>query len=419
MSRHIGIAIVTLALISTKAAAQVNPVAGEGQPPLTLRAAVAEAVERNPELVMLRRDYEAARAAPAREGFLAPPMFETQIWGWPVTALNPVRTDMYMFMAEQELPGRGKRAARVLVGERDAEMSRQHIAVRANTILSELKQAFVDLALAREMTRLYGRQVPVLQDMAEATTLRYASGRGTQHHTVTTLVELTRLQRERIAVDERIQTVEARLNTLLGRPPAQPIGPVTPMLSTVAVADAEQVALERHPEIALADAAVAREEAELARVGAERRPDFVIGGGYMLTPGAAGAWTARAGISWPNAPWSRGRLTAAIDLQAKRVDAARARREAVAAGIRRVVRDAVIRLTAAERQAHLIESTVLPQVEHAFDLARLGYTGGEGSFSDALDAQRLSLAVQLELAEARANIARARADLDTAVGTYE
>jgi hypothetical protein len=39
-------------------------------------------------------------------------MFETQIWGWPITTLNPIRTDMYMFMAEQELPGKGKRAAR-------------------------------------------------------------------------------------------------------------------------------------------------------------------------------------------------------------------------------------------------------------------------------------------------------------------
>lgn len=401
-----------VALIANSAAAQVPP----APPPLTLGGAIAEAIEHNPELVALRREYDAARSAPEQERALAPPMFETQIWGWPVTTLNPVRTDMYMFMAQQELPGRGKRAARVLVGERDAEMSRQQIAVRANTVLNDLKQVYVDLALAREMTGLYDRQLPVLQDMAEATTLRYASGRGAQHHTVTALLELTRLQQQRIAIDERIQAAEARLNTLLGRPAAQPVGALAAVERTAAIAATERIALERHPEIALAAAAVAREEAELARVRGELRPDFVVGGGYMLMPGDTGAWTARAGISWPNAPWSRRRLTASIDLQTKRIEAARARQEAIAAGVRQAVRSAVVRLAAAERQAQLIESTVLPQVEHAFDLARIGYTDGEGAFSDVLESQRLLLTVRLEHAESRANVARARADLDSAVG---
>ena len=405
---------VFVGLLTGQAAAQNTPAA-----PLTLGAAIAEAVTRNPELLALRAAYEAARAAPAQERGLAPPMFETQIWGWPITTLNPIRTDMYMFMAEQELPGRGKRAARVLVGERDAEMSRQQIAVRANTVLHELRQTYVELALAREMTALYERQVPVLRDMAEATTLRYASGQGAQHHTVTTLVELTRLQQERITFDERIQTAEARLNTLMGRLPAEPVAALAPSAASVRIEDAEQVALARHPEIALANAEIAREEAEFARLSGERKPDFVVGGGYMLMPGDAGAWTARAGITWPNAPWSRGRLSALLNVQAKKIEAAKARRDAMAAGVRQSVRHAAIRLAAAERRAQLIESTVLPQVEHAFDLARVGYTGGEGPFSDVLESQRLLMTVRIEYVEARANIARARAELETAMGTYE
>jgi outer membrane protein TolC len=245
----------TLALIALAAAttvAQESPAPPASSTALTLRAAVSEALERNAELIALRRAYNAARAAPAQEAYLAPPMFETQIWGWPVTTLNPTRTDMYMFMAEQELPGRGKRAARVLVGEREAEMSRQQIAVRANAILAELKQTYVDLSVARGLVTLYEQQAAVLRDMAEATTLRYASGQGAQHHTVTTLVELTRLQQERIKVDERIQIAEARLNTLIGRPPDGLPGPLAPIVSTTSVADAERLALERHPGIALA-----------------------------------------------------------------------------------------------------------------------------------------------------------------------
>jgi cobalt-zinc-cadmium efflux system outer membrane protein len=383
---------------------------------LTLEAAAMEALAHNPELVALHQEYEAARAAPEAERSLMPPTAEVQVWGWPVTTLNPARTDMYMLTAEQQLPGRGKRAARVLVAEREADMSRQQIAVRANAIVGDLRQAYVDLALARETVGIYQRQVRVLEDLAETATLRYAAGEGAQHHTVTSVVEISRLERDAIAARERAQTAETRLNTLLGRPVTQPVEPLAPVAGTISAADAEALALERHPDVAMAAAATAREEAELERLRRERRPDYVIGGGYMLTPGEAGAWTARAGITWPNAPWSRKSITAAIDVQAKRVDAARARQRVVAARLRQVVREAVIQLAAAERQARLIESTVLPQIEHAFELARFSYAAGEGSYADMLDARRTLLSVQLEYAEVRANVQRARAGLDTVAG---
>jgi cobalt-zinc-cadmium efflux system outer membrane protein len=417
MFRSIRIAAAVVVLAASAVSAQT--IGSSDAAPLTLQRAAAEALEKNPQLAALRRDYEAARGAPAQERFLPAPMFETQIWQWPITTLNPIRTEMYMFMAEQELPGRGKRAARALVSERDADLVRQQVPVRASAVLGDLRQAFVDLSLARELVPFYERQAALLDTVAEATAVRYAGGRGAQHHTVATLVELTRLQQERIHIDERIQDAEARLNTLLGRPIAQPVEALAPIGGTVPAEEAERLALERHPQVALAAATVAREEAELARLRGERRPDFVVGGGYMLMPGDAGALTVRGGITWPNAPWSRGRLDASTDVQAKRVEAAKAHQAALATTIRYAVRQAAIRLAAAERQVRLIESTVLPQVEHAFELARVGYTGGEGAFSDVLASQRMLLTAQLDHAEARARVARARAELDSAVGIYE
>jgi outer membrane protein TolC len=411
MSRHSIFGVLFVLTLTAAAGAQVSP-----GPRLTLLAATEEAFARNPELVALRREYEVARAAPSLERYLAPPMLEAQIWGWPVTTLNPARTDMYMLMAEQELPGKGKRAARSLVARREADMSQQQIAVRANQILSDLRQTYIDLAFTRETFDLYARQANLLQDVAETATLRYAAGEGAQHHTVVALVEVAAVEKERIAAEERAQAAEARLNTLIGRPPSQPVEPLDPIVSTLSAQEAEERALAGHPEVGMVEAAVAKEEAELARLRGERRPDFVVGGGYMLMPGDAGAWTARAGITWPNAPWSRGGLTTAIDVQVKRVEAAKARREVVAAQLRQAIRQAVVRLTAAERQVRLIESTVLPQIDHAFELTRLAYAAGEGSFTDMLDTRRTLLSTQLEYLEARANVARARADLETAAG---
>lgn len=386
-------------------------------PALTLKGALQEALRANAELVALQRDYEATRAAVPEARYLEAPMLETQIWGWPVTTLNPARTDMYMFMAEQDLPGRGKRAARELVAQRDAEISQRQIAVRANEILNEVKQAYAELVLARGTAALYDQQAPVLRDMADAATLRYATGHAGQYDTVKSVVELSRLQADAIEWGERARVAEVRLDTLLGRAPDSPIAALAAAdLSLLDISNTEDVALQRHPEVLMASATVAREEAELARFRGERRPDFVVGGGYMLQPGGAGAWTARAGITWPNAPWSRGRLNTEIDVQQKRVDAAHAHRDVVISAVRRSVREAIVRLEAARDRARIIESSVTPHVEHAFDVARIAYASDRGEFADLLDTERVLLSTRIDVVAARADVERAIADLAMAIG---
>jgi cobalt-zinc-cadmium efflux system outer membrane protein len=385
--------------------------------PLTLNAALDEALQRNPDLVALRREYEAALAVPVAERYLSAPSFAAQIWAWPVMTLNPARTDMFMFMLEQALPGRGKRAARELVGGREAEIARREITVEANTILDEVRQAFAALALARDTLVIYQRQVPVLRDIAEAARVRYASGHGEQHDAVTPLVELTRLQADAITWRTRARTEEARLNTLLGRPVDRPVEPLLPMMVTALPFDVVNAALERHPAMALAAAEIAREDAELARLQGERRPDFVVGGGYMLMPGEAGAWTARAGITWPNAPWSRKRIDAEIEAQRRRVAAVSARRDAVANAIRRGVQEAQVQIDAARQRAELISTTLVPHVDHVLEVSRAAYRTGRGDFSDVIDAQRSLLAVEVEYAAAQTDVTLALAGLDRAMGS--
>ena len=137
----------------------------------------------------------------------------------------------------------------------------------------------------------------------------------------------------------------------------------------------------------------------------------------MLMPGDAGAWTARAGITWPNAPWSRKRLDAEILAQQRRVAAAFARRDAIGSGIRRSVQEAQVQIDAARQRAELISSTLLPHVEHALEVSRAGYRTGRAEFGDVVEAQRMVLDVGVQSAEARSAVALALAGLDLAMGS--
>jgi cobalt-zinc-cadmium efflux system outer membrane protein len=388
------------------------------RPTLTINAAVAEAFEHNPELIALRADYDASRAAPAQEQFLAPPSFMAEIWGWPVTTLNPARTDWYMFTGEQEIPGRGKRVARTLVGERDADMAKQRVLVRAADIVSDVREAYLDLALARNTLAVYARQVPVLHDMADAATLRYASGRTGQQDTIRAIGEMTRVKAEQITWDERARVASARLNALLARPldgsvEVESAVATAPELNT---AEIERIAVEQHPMIRMADAEIAREEAELTRLKGDRKPDFVVGGGYMLEPGGAGAWLARGGITWPNAPWSRGKLNAQIETQEKRMTAAKARRDAAVVAIKQAVLAASIRVDAAKQREDLLQSTTVPHAEHEFGLARVDYAGARADFNALLDSQRMLLSAEVDGVAAAVDVLRAMSDVSRATG---
>src|SRR6266571_1830344 len=119
------------------------------QDPLTLAAAVEEAMARNPELVALRQQIDVARQRPVQERFLNAPMVEAQIWQWPINTLNPANTNMYMLMASQEIPGRGKRALRAAVAEKDIGLAESDVAIRARDIVDEIKQAYASLFIAR------------------------------------------------------------------------------------------------------------------------------------------------------------------------------------------------------------------------------------------------------------------------------
>lgn len=384
---------------------------------LSLRDALLEARRANPELIALQRQADSVRAAVPASRFLEPPMVESQIWGWPVTTLNPAKTEQYMFMGEQTLPGKGKRAARERVAGDDARLSEAQIAIRANAIYGEIKQAYAELFLARATADLFAQQTPLLRATTDVASIRYTAGQSGQHDTVRSLVELSRLGVDAIEWRERARVAETQLNVLLGRAPDTPV----PALSTadphpLDASEAERNALASNPELAMATTAIEREEADLTRIKGERRPDYVVGGGYMLQPGTAGAWTARAGLTWPNAPWSRGRLTTEIAAQEKRVEAARAQRAALELTIRRSVREAAVKLEAARERVRLLETTVLPNITQAVDVATVAYQSNRGDYLDLLDSQRLLLTTRMELIAAQADAQRAAADLESAVG---
>jgi outer membrane protein TolC len=389
-------------------------------PPLTLAAALDEALAKNPTLIALRKQFEAARLRPAQERFLMAPTFEAQIWQWPIRSLAPAQPTMIMFTAGQDIPGRGKRGARAAVLEKGADVAESGIAVRAREVIDEVKRVYADLFLARTHIDIHLASVDLLRQFADISEAKYITGRISQQDVLKAVVELSKLHDDLVMMDERALLAEARLNTLLDRPPDAPVGPVgVPHERVILPASAElqRMALERQPE--LRQALLQREHAEaaLTAVRTEYKPDFFVGGGYFLMPRDRDSWTASVGITWPNAPWARGRLDARVAEATAEIEAARARERAVENAIRLAVQEAYVRVESAARRAALLRTSVVPQSEQTLEVSRVAYQADRVDFLALIDNQRVLLDAQLAYYRAVSDLEQAIADLERAVGT--
>lgn len=391
---------------------------GEG-PPLTLEAALSEALGKNPELIALRQEFEAARQRPGQERFLDAPTFEAQIWQWPFNTLNPLNTNMYMLTVSQDLPGRGKRALREAVALKDVELAENEVVERARDVIERLKRAYAELFVSRKAIEVHLASVALLRQLADASASRYETGRASQQDVLKAVLEISKLHDDLLTLDQQAQSAQAQLNTLLDRVPEAPIGTLgVPSERALLPSSPElqRLALERQPALLSAQLEIERGEAALAVVARDYKPDFFVGGGLMLMPRDDHAWTATAGMTWPSAPWSRGKLDARKAAATAAIEAARAVRRARESQVRLAVQEAYIRVKAAEQRAALLRTTIIPQSEQTFEVSRLAYQTDRVDFSTILDNQRAALDARLAYYRALNDFEQAVADLERAVG---
>lgn len=392
----------------------------EQGPPLSLQAALRDATDRDPALAELRAQIAAVRQRAAQARFLNPPMLEGQIWQWPISTLNPARVEMYMLSVSQELPGRGKRTLRADVAEKDVALLEADSVRRTRELTNRVAQAYIELFAARQAISIHQSTLALLQQVVAATQARYESGSVPQYDVLAGIVELSKLHEDLIDLDREHQLTAAKLNSLLQRDPDAPIGhldePAEP-LPLRPVVELQQTALERHPDVMAARAMQERAAARQAEARGDLKPDFRISAGYMLRPGGnEDGWLASVGLTWPKAPWARGKVDARVAEAAADREAAVARERAAVTQIRLAVHDAYTRARAAEQRVRLLRTTLLPQSRQAVEVSSIAYQSNRTAVQAVLNEQRMLREGQLNYYRALADVNQAVAELESLVG---
>ncbi|MEN8144592.1 MAG: TolC family protein [Gemmatimonadota bacterium] len=286
-------------------AAAVAPPEASGQEADTLRLAdaVAEARRANPMLQAARFRADASVERVPQAGALPDPMLSLGLRNRPVDdfGTDPMMTMNWVGLS-QRLPWPGKlgfsekRADHLArASELDADEMEAALVARVKSVYFQL--AFMDRALSvMDATR------DLLRDFHQVTLARYSVGTGLQQDILQAEIAIARMTADMTVVQQNRSAMAARLNSLLGRFAAVPVGalelarpdkPLPDVDSLLSVAAAKRPAIGAARERSLAAAAGYR----AAKRG--QYPDFTLALGYGQRPQFVDLATIQVGISLP------------------------------------------------------------------------------------------------------------------------
>lgn len=389
-----------------------------------LRSLVADALERNPGVASAEaRARAAALEAPQAKALPDPTLGLTAFLETPETRVGPQE---WMATLSQAFPWGGKRALEQEAAMLHAAGLEARVEARRLELITEVRRLAYELAFYHRRDEITKDLRDHLLQHEEIARVRYATGVGLGQGVVKLQAEITRVDGQLLENDSRRASLGAQLNGLRDRPAATPMPPLALSEVHEAVVDHDELlerALAFRPELAAAEAEIARAESLIRLAEKGFRPDFKLGLTYTQvgdredTPGrlqppednGKNIFGIQGGISLP--VWRKS-LHAGVEENSELLQAAQESRRTVVAGIEASLGDLTERMPLLWQQLRLLEDLLTVQAEEAVASAEAGYIAGTFNALDLLDAEHV-------LFDARTAVARAQADYLIALARLE
>jgi outer membrane protein TolC len=393
-----------------------------------LRVLAADVLEHNPALAAAQAKARAAALrAPQVKALPDPTLGVVAFAETPETRVGPQEWTLTL---SQTFPWGGKLSLKHQASLLQAASLEARVEAKRLELITEVRRLSYELAFLdqrEEVTRdLRGH----LLQHEEIARVRYSTGVGLGQGVVKLQAEITRVEEQLLDIEAGRSALEARVNSLRDRPTSSPLPTlVLPEVAAVRIEPDELIerALAFRPELAAAEAEIARATALAELAGKDRRPDFKVGLSYT----GVGRREDPAGIAMPpedngkdifavqggiTLPVHRKKLRAGVEEAEELVLAAQQSRRATATAIEGSLGDLMARLPLKWRQLRLLEDLLILQAEEAVESAEAGYVAGTLNALDLLDAEHVLFESRIAVARAHADYLIALARLEGAVG---
>ena len=382
--------------------------------PLTLGDVIRVASERRDEIQAARARIQAGQARPAIVSALADPMISPSLDHLPFMLGGADAS----FTIEQQIPLSAIRHHRRASALADVDRLRAEAGRVTLDVGVEAANAFLMLQERRRTAALVAEQLTFARDVVSAATARYASGTAPQSDVLRAEVEVARFEALSRALASEVRAAEAMVNTSLALDADGAVPPLAPLALTAPLPSWPEIksALSSRPELAAAQADIARAEADVQVMRDMSRPMATIRTGPAYTMAEGKGWMAMVGVSLPI--W-RGRIRAGV----AEAEAMRAVSQADLRAMTRMIEGdaavAVQQVNAARDRRISLATNVLPRARMAIDAAVAGYTAGQLPLVSVIEAVQSLWLVQADVIAAETELGLAWARLGRAIGSYE
>jgi cobalt-zinc-cadmium efflux system outer membrane protein len=259
-------------------------------PPVKLADLVAEAEQNHPAIRAAARMVDAKRTRVAQVTALPDPKLSVG-WMGNITPFDVQVGDPSSYRslsAMQEIPYPGKLALRGRIAAKEADAETWNVEAVRRRIRAEVKLAYYELLGVQKTLETQQRDKELLEKFARIAEEKYKVGNGLQQDVLRAQVEVSRILLRLTITEQRRRTLEARLNSLLIRPPDATLGPLPAELNKsglpYSLEELIQRGVDNDPEIRRQEQLI--EQGQLAANLARREvyPDLSVGYMYQNRP---------------------------------------------------------------------------------------------------------------------------------------
>jgi len=394
------------------------------KPRLNVDQLVDEALQNNPEILAAKQKWEVFKEKVPQARALPDPMFGFGIINLP-TNFSFKDEDMTMkeFSISQMFPFYGKRKLMGEMAGKEAEAVFNETQEKTNRIIRDVKAAYYDLSHVYRTTAVTQRNKEILENFAKIAETKYSVGEGVQQDVLKSHVEVSKMVDDLIMLGQRKRALEAKLKSLLNRPPETQVGEPDEVISRklpIDIDEFQKTAVEVNPTLGAMKKMIEAKEKAYALAKKEYYPDFNFKFAYGQRDNNPDNMKRRdmlTGMMELNIPlyfkWKQDRKVAETKAD---ILAAEAQYRAMKNEIFFMIADMGSMTERVERQIDLYKTGIIPQASLQVSSALSAYRVNKVDFLTLLDSQMTLYKYELDYHQALTEYEKSVANLEAAIG---
>ncbi|MBU4321189.1 MAG: TolC family protein [Nitrospinae bacterium] len=348
---------------------------------LKLQELIDEALKNNHDLIVSGLKVSTSKYKIPQVQSLPDPMFMFgyQNEGYDRYTYGEMQGAQWMFSASQMFPFPGKLSLKGEMALRDSESLKALYESAKLITIARIKELYYDLFLTYKNIGLIRDKAALFSRIEDAAIARYSSGMAPQQEVLMAQTEKYMLLEKEEMLKQKLQSIEAMLNTAVGRDVNSPLGmPVEPVYVSYnpSMDELLKMSYSNSPLIKSREKMIALAKAKVNMAEKEYYPDFTLAASlFKRRAEIEDMWSLTTTINIPIFYKTKQRM-AVLEAESA-LSEAKHELEAVKLMLSSNIRENYSMIKAAEKLTDLYRNGLIPKAYQDFELAISGYVTGK------------------------------------------